>query len=198
MPSIGTIVEGQSEAESLPLLLRRILHERLFVFDISVTKPFRVKRNQIVKENEIERAIRQLLFDREDVRAILVVLDSDKDCPVEIASSLQERSNCVTGLPVRVVAAQKEFESWFLGSKSSLRGIRGIRATAEEPPDPEGILGAKSALSRNMENGRRYNEVDDQPALVQAMDIDLALMNCRSFRKLVNDITYLCSEITSV
>jgi len=94
-------------------------------------------------------------------------------------------------LPAAVVLANREFEGWFLGSKESLRGFRGIREDAEPSPNPEEIRGAKEHLTRNMETGIRYIEVDDQPALCQKMDFDLARRRCPSFDKLLRDLRTL-------
>ena len=64
--ALATIVEGHAEVESVPLLLRRIFAQ-FGVSDISISRPFRVKRNRVVKPGELERAISQTVRDRTDV-----------------------------------------------------------------------------------------------------------------------------------
>ncbi len=92
-PTIVPIVEGQSEEKSVPVLLRRILHERLQVFGIEIAKAFRVRRDQIVnKDNELGRAITVAAAKRENVKAILVLLDADNDCPASGRSEAPETS----------------------------------------------------------------------------------------------------------
>ncbi|MFH1076435.1 MAG: hypothetical protein V1753_06285, partial [Pseudomonadota bacterium] len=71
-------------------------------------RAFRVKRYKVVKEGELERAIKVGLFDRKDVGAILVILDADDDCPKEIGPRLLNRAKEETTLPVSVVIARKE------------------------------------------------------------------------------------------
>ncbi|NPV59606.1 MAG: DUF4276 family protein [Actinobacteria bacterium] len=190
---IGLIVEGRSEVESTRILLQRIF-EYLELDYVEVARPFRVARNSIVREGKLENAISLLVRDRRNIDCILVLLDADDDCPVELGMDLLGRCRRCTNIPTRVVIANREFEAWFLGSKTSLRGIRGIRIDAEIPADPENIRGAKEHLSRNM-IGRRYIEVDDQPALAARMDINLAFRKCRSFRKLCTDLRALYEEI---
>jgi len=192
--SIAPIVEGQSEAESVPILLRRIIRETLSVSNVEVVRPFRVKRNRIAKEGQLERAIKMTLRDRADVGAILVLLDADDDCPAHLGPQLLQRAQSATRIPVGVVLATRETEAWFLGAKESLRGIRGIRADAEAPPNPETIRGAKEHLSRNME-GRRYLPVDDQAALAAEFDISAASGSCPSFRRLVAKIGELVERM---
>lgn len=85
-------------------------------------------------------------------------------------------------------------EAWFLGSKDSLRGVCGIRTDANAPEGPETIRGAKERLSRNMEGGRRYIEVVDQPVLAARMDLDLARQRCLSFRRLITGLERILAE----
>ncbi len=192
---IVPIVEGYSEVESVPILLRRIL-ERETAYSVQVAKPFRVKRNLVVKEGELERAIRQVVRSRLDAGGILVLLDADKDCPAQLGPRLLKRCQAVTQLPVAVVLAKGEFEGWFLGAKESLQGVRGIRQDATAPENPEGIRGAKERLSKNMQGQRRYMEVDDQPALAAKMNLELAKERCRSFEKFLRGVHFLISEMT--
>ncbi len=184
--AVVPIVEGQSEVESVPVLLRRILEDR---------GVFRVKRNLVVKPNEIERAVKQAVRSRANAGSVLVLLDADDDCPAELGLSLLKRCEMVTDLPVAVVIAKSEFECWFLGAKESLRGVRGIGADAISPPKPEDIRGAKERLARNMEGKRRYIEVDDQPALAQSFDIEAARKRCPSLDKFIRDAEGLISKL---
>lgn len=193
--AIAPIVEGEAEIESVPVLLRRVLAS-LDVYDVDVAKPFRLPRNLVVKENELERAVRQVVRARRNVGCILVIYDSDDDCPAKLGSELLKRCKSETQLPVAVVLAKKELECWFLGAKDSLRGVRGIRDDATAPPDPEEIRGAKERPSKNMRN-RRYLAVDDQPALAEKIDLELARERCPSFDRFIREARRLISELNS-
>jgi hypothetical protein len=192
MRSLVSIVEGQSEEKSTPILLRRILQE-LGEWDIQPARPFRVKRNKVVKKDELERAVKSAINDRENPACVLVLMDADDDLPCELGPKLLERCKNVTGLPSAVVIANKEFESWFLGAKESLRGVRSIRADASAPPDPESIRGAKGKLSQNMTE-HRYIPTIDQPALADRFDMNMAEKNCPSFNKLLREVKRLINE----
>jgi hypothetical protein len=184
--TILPIVEGESEVEGVPVLLRRLL-ARLGQEEVIVTRPFQVHRTRVVRPRELERAIIQGLRSRPNVTCVLVILDADDDEPQALEAALLARCKAVTALPSAVVLATRELESWFLGSKDSLRGVRGIKPDANAPNRPETIRGAKERLTRNM-IGRRYLEVDDQPALAARMDLGLALERCASFRKLADGL----------
>jgi hypothetical protein len=201
MPDIVPIVEGQSEVQSIGVLLRRLFHEHLCVYDINVAFPFRVKRNKVVRPGELEDSIQTAILKRANTAAVLVLLDADVDeddeLPCVLAPNLLARARTVTRLPISVVLANREFEAWFLGAKESLRGERGVRIDATNVVDPERIRGARERLTSNMEQGRRYVEVDDQPALAAKMDLDMARQNCPSFDKLVREVERLVREMNS-
>lgn len=192
--SILPIVEGHAEVQSVPLLLRRVLG-RMNLQHAEIARPFRVKRNRVTRPGELERAIEQSVRDRKDIGGILVLLDSDDDCPAVLGPDLLTRARQSTDLPVAVVFAVAELEGWFLGAKESLRGVRGILQGAAAPHDPESVRGAKERLTENMQQGRRYLDVDDQPALAEHMDLDSARRQCPSFEKFLRDVHQLVSRL---
>lgn len=194
---IVAIVEGHAETESVPVLLRR-LQQETSAYQIGIARPFRVKRNQVVKEGEIEKAVEAALKLREGARAILVVLDADDDCPKRLAPELLTRVRNAAGSRAicSVVLPKREFESWFLGSIESLRDHRGISSSAELPDNPEGVRDAKGRLTDAM-LGRVYVETDDQAALAQLFDIDTARRTCRSFRKFHKDVVDMLTQLSA-
>ena len=188
--AIASIVEGHAEVDSVPILLRRIF-AHLGDSHIQVARPFRVKRNRVVKPDELERAISQTIRDRDNVGGIMVLMDSDDDCPAELGPQLVDRAKKATQLPVSVILAQREFECWFLGSKESLRGINGIPEDAIAPLNPESIRGAKEHLTRNMARGRKYLEVDAQATFAEKFDLNTARRYCPSFDKFFREAEHL-------
>lgn len=193
---IVAIVEGQAETESVPVLLRRLRQETA-AYQIGIAKPIRVKRNQVVKEGKIEKAVELALRTRQDARAILVLLDADDDCPKDLGPRLLERVRDALGdrAVCSVVLPKYEFESWFLGSIESLRGHRGISRSAAAPIDPEAVRDAKGRLTEAMVE-RVYVETDDQAALAQVFDMQRARDTCRSFRKFHKDVVGVLSELS--
>lgn len=183
--SLLPIVEGHSEVESVPLLIRRIDPQ------ISVARPFRIKRNKIVKAGELSRAIKQALRDRENVGAVLVLIDADEDAPATLQEVLLKESGEATTLACEIAVAQREFEAWLLGGKEALRGQRGIRPDATAPPEPEALPNPKSELQDNMTPGNYYLETDDQPAFSATFDIQAALTSCPSFRRFHDSVVKL-------
>lgn len=194
-PAIVPIVEGHSELHSVPILLRRLLHGE-GIFDLDVARPFRVQRSRVVRPGELEKALTFATRFRERAAGIVLLLDADDDCPAVLGAELAKRSHAVTELPTLVALANREFEGWLLGAKESLRGVRGIRDDATSPEDPESIRGAKERLTKNMTIGRRYLEVDDQPALTTHLDLESAQARCPSFARFARKLSALASRLT--
>ncbi len=190
---IVAIVEGYSEVESIPVLLRRYrVDAGAYVVDIA--RPIRVPRNKVVKDGELEKAVELARRLYPEVTAVLVVLDADTDCPKTLSPQLLERAKRTAGgnFQCVVVLPKVELEAWFIAAVRSLRGQRGISEDADPPPDPEVIRDAKGWLTRNMV-GSTYVEVDDQPAFAQLFDFSLAFLGCRSFRKFDKDVRVILS-----
>lgn len=190
---IVPIVEGQSEERSIGVLTRRILHD-LEIFDLEIARPFRVKRNRVVRHGELERTIIQAERSRPGASAIMVILDADTDCPASLASELRKRGSLETSLVLSVVFPKVEIESWILAGIESVRGVRGIRADAAPPTDPETVRDAKGALSRLMEGSRGYVATDDQPAFFSALDLGLAASRSPSLDKLCRDLAVIAGR----
>lgn len=193
MGRIVPLVEGHGEVEAAPVLLRRLAH-RESRFDIEISKPFRVKRNLVVKAEELERSLKQA-FRARSADAAIVLLDADDDCPVALAAELRNRAEAEGFAQVGVVCAVREFEAWFLAAKQSLRGSCRIKEDAENVAEAESLRDAKGRLTSNMEGDRRYLEVQDQPSLAAVVDLDIAEANSRSFQKLCAEMRRLIAAL---
>ena len=188
--TIVPIVEGQSEVLSIGVLIRRVLHD-LAVFDLEVARPFRVKRNHVVRRDKLEAAVIQAERTRAGASSILILLDADDGCPAALAGGLKDRACEVTSLVVSVVLPKVEIEAWILAGIASLRGCRGIFAHASPPADPEGVRDAKGAITGLMEGSRGYVPTDDMCALFAAMDLNEVASRAPSFAKFRRDIATL-------
>lgn len=187
---IVPIVEGQSEVRAVGPLTRRVLFD-LGVFHVSVAKPFRVKRNRVVRPGELERTIVQAERSRPGASAIMVLLDADTDCPALLGADLRTRAQASTSLTSSVVFPMVEIEAWVLAGIESVRGVRGIAVDAMPPSDPEAVRDAKGALSDRMGGSRGYVATDDLPAFFDAVDLNLVASRSASFEKFRRDLTSL-------
>ena len=192
---ISCIVEGYGEVEAVPVLIRRIAWDLYPELPIIVERPIRAPRNLVVKANELERRVELAAQKISGKGAIIIILDSDDDCPAEIGPELLRRASQVrSNLRIAVVLAKREFEAWFLAAAESIRGQRGLNDDIDSPNDPEAIRDAKKWLRQRMENNEKYRETIDQPALAALFDIEQA-RQADSFDKCYRDIVRLLEEL---
>jgi hypothetical protein len=185
------VVEGHGEVTAVPLLIRRIVAAYAPEAYAEVGRPIRIKRNALVQPDGIENAIELAARQTGAEDGILVLIDADKDCPVELATDLLVRAQRQRpDRSIRVVVAKCEFEAWFLASARSLAGQRAFPQDLAPPPDPEAVRDAKGWLSDRTPHGRSYKPTVDQAALAQIFDLDLA-RGARSFRKFIKDVLEL-------
>ena len=192
---IGCIVEGKGEVAAVPILIRRVVESLYPELLVDTPRPIRVSRNQVVKMGEIERAVDFTAQKIGGQGAIFILLDSDDDCPAQLGPELLCRARQVrSDLPIAVVLAKHEFESWFLAAAEFLQGQRGLNGNLQSPNNPEEIRGAKEWLSQRMDGNKRYSPRLDQPGLTARFDLNQARY-ADSFDKCYRDIAYLLNEL---
>jgi hypothetical protein len=189
---IGCIVEGHGETRALPVLIRRLAQEIAPTAVVEVPSPVRVPKDRLLKEGELERAVERASGPVDDQGGILILLDSDDDCPALKGPELLDRARRArSDRRVAVVLAKREYEAWLLAGAASLQGQRGLPADLDPPANPEGIRGAKEWLRKRMEGDLTYSAPVDQPALTAALDIPGARNASDSFDKCCREIERL-------
>ena len=182
----GLVVEGHGEVRSLPILLRRILHQLEPQFQCVLLEPFRVPRGQLVKDDGLRRVVEFLARKVGDDGRILILLDADDDLPCQLGPDLLTRAKAFRpDRDISVVIAMREYEAWFLTAAESLRGQRTLPSDLTAPSRPEDIRDAKGWLDQRMVDG--YSETLHQPAFTQLFDLSAARRS-DSFDKLVRDV----------
>jgi len=194
---LACVVEGDGDLQAVPIAIRKIVQEINPGLGLKI-HPLRVPRNKLVKPGELERSIELAARRVGSSGAILVIVDSDDDCPATLGPQLLARARKVrSDLPISVVLAKREFEAWFLASARSLRGLRGLASDLEPPPDPESIRGAKEWLAARMTSGRGYTETLDQSALTASLDL-LQARTAPSFDKFFRDVVAIVEGLTDL
>lgn len=109
MPRIIPLVEGQGDVDAVPTLLYKLLHDRQ-EWQWHVGRPYRVRSLGALKKNLsyfVLKASKQ-----KESGAILILLDSDDDCPIETAEALaSEIRKFNLPQPVAIVFAHREYET---------------------------------------------------------------------------------------
>ena len=190
MVRVVAIVEGHGEAEAVPLLIRRIGQEVSPLSTPDVVKPIRVPRGSMLKTGELDRYVSLAGIRVGSDGRILILLDAHRDCPAELRTTILERARATrSDLPIEVVLANREYESWFIAAVESLRGVRGISTDTDGPQDPESIQGAKEWLRDRMTGS--YHPTADQAALTARFDLELARRRAPSFDKMWRAVSAL-------
>lgn len=190
MMRVASIVEGQGEVAALPVLLRRISAWRSPELLFSCQAPIRVARDRFLnKDSELSRYLQLAAAMAGEDGKILVLLDADDDCPLQIAERISAKAREV--LPqkqVSTVLANREFEAWFIAAAPSLNGYRTFMfdiAAEQTPRSAEEPRNAKKWVEMRM--ARSYSVVLDQPAFAAHIDLQQAYDGSRSFRKLCTE-----------
>jgi len=187
--------------QAAPILLRRIWLELLQGEHIDVLQPVRVSRSRVIRRqpggsveistSEVERAVsfatRKLANSRDNSipSLILVLFDSDSDCPATLAPQL------LSTLPqanIACVLATVEYETWFVAAAESLGSY--LTAPEDHVPDPEAQRCGKGWIKKRF-RGHKYSETVDQPSMTAKMDLKLCQQRSPSFDKLCRELRKL-------
>lgn len=197
MIRIAPIVEGHGECEAVPILISRIAERYGATETLAVEHPIRRPRGTLLRSGELESAVELAARRVAPDGAVLILIDSDDDCPAMRGPELLVRARAARqDLPIAVVLAKREYEAWFLASAQSIRGHRGLAADLVAPADPERVRGAKEWLAQRMSSGHTYSATLDQPALTRVFDLDAA-RQAGSFDKCCRDVMRLIQECSA-
>lgn len=175
------VVEGRGEVQAIPCLCSRV-RDYLQAWEWFVDQePVRRSRSALVDErqpspnrppraDELDRAVD--LAVRRPADAVLVMCDSDDDCPAawgpEASRLVSRRTRGAAVMAVR------EYEAWLLASH--------LRSPALEGRRLDQIRDAKGRLSRLVDG---YTPTVHQRRLTERMDLEIVRSYSESFDKLV-------------
>jgi hypothetical protein len=168
---LGLIVEGHGETTALLVLLRRLARELVVGgVQLDIPPPLRLTKSKMLVPGELDRAVELMARKTAPDGAILVLLDADDDCAAQLGPKLLQRARAARNdRQVRVVIANREYESWFISGAAGLRGYRGFDGAIAGPPNAELIRNAKGWLDSRLAGG--YHETTDQPRLSERFDL---------------------------
>lgn len=192
---LSLIVEGDGELTALPNLINRLLQKGFQRYDIVPDYPKNAHtKNNLIKNGGIEDFIGYCVKDK--ANAILILLDSDKECPIDIASHLHDRIFKLNlHIPVAIVCAKCEYEAWFLANLDALIQNGLLKSDASyDTTKIEEKRDVKGWLSANMPSGK-YKEVTDQLKMTRYIEFERTHELSRSFRRLMHAIEELVKAI---
>lgn len=169
-PHIGLVVEGPGDRGAIPILVRKHLHMAGDFRDV-VGKPLAANGlSNLTRPGGIEGFVR-IAAGRPGCRAVLVIVDGDGKCVVDVAASLVPRM--ASRVPTFLVVADRDVEDWIFASAEAL-SISGI----VWDPASRGLGEIRAALRPSS-----YTKPVDQPSLAAKIDLDLATQRSASFAR---------------
>ena len=194
---IVSIVEGKGDQHAVPGLVRKILWQ-CSRFDVPVGRAIATQGKPVLLK-KFENFLQYALDN--GCAAILVLLDADDECPRTEVDGLVKRVTALSlNVPVAIVYAKCEYETWFICSLSPDHGEKirerlGVPTHVVAPECPETIRDAKKWLNVRMRRHRAYRETVDQEPLTHHIELDLARSRSRSFRRLWHAIEELVQAV---
>jgi Domain of unknown function (DUF4276) len=175
---IAPIVEGHGEVQALPVLLRRLASNIVPEIELHLNPALRVKVASFLNEDDGEYFEKYIELAARKAKAwpkscVLILLDCEDSCPAQLGPKILQRAiNCRSDVTYLIVLAHREYETWFLASAESLRGVCSLPVNLEPPQNAESIRNAKGWLSEKMPTP--YNEPEHQPRMTSEFDFDQA------------------------
>ncbi len=191
---IAPIVEGHGEVQAIRILLDRVWREIAGGQYAEVLQPIRRPRSQLLKEDELKRAV-QLAFAKlrqtpaaETPNVVLVMADAEPDAACILAPRLLGWAKAAAEhVAVCCVLPNPEYETWFAAAAESLTDYVALQDGENAPTEPEKARHGKSWVQRRFK-GVRYSETVDQPRLTARMDLQMCRQRSPSFDKLCREL----------
>ena len=194
------ILEGAGDAQAVPHLIRKTLwHHGVFGLDPASHPITKTSVPKLARDGELERRIRYAAMREGD--SVLLALDTDDDCPFDVAKIYAERVRRLIPAPekkIGIVFFNCEFETLFLYCLAQIAAANpgyGWKLGDFDPAaDFERIRGAKETITGNMAANRAYKETRDQVRFIEALDFELLRERSRSFRHFEQTLLWLAGR----
>lgn len=182
-PHIGLVVEGPGDRESFPILLRTYLQSQGRYEDL-LGKPVPLKgKGSATRPNGLEGYV--LAAARPGCRAVLVLVDADKDASCTLGPALLARAQAVTAVPVIVIVAERDFEDWIYAAAEHL-GLGDATWSSS--------VRGKSAIESLLSPGK-YVKSTMQARLTQRMNLDVARERNSSLDRLLRKVDEVLASL---
>jgi hypothetical protein len=188
MPVLGLVVEGDGDAEALPILLRRYLEQK-GEYGVHWARAVNAKgRSKLLRDGALERFVRLASLFGPD--GVLVVCDSDADPACTLGPAITERARAAVGIPVRCSLAVTTFENWIVASAETTGRPLDVTPTDYERTKAVTVI-------KEWRRPRSYIKPIDQPRLTAAIEPGVAASRCPSLARLFRCVDELLAEITA-
>ena len=196
------IVEGKGDVSALRVLIERLSEESNGGFWVNLVKnPLRTSKHRLIRQDddtELRKKISLAALNLEGIstpRGILILIDADDDCPAKLGPELLNRARHLrSDIPMSVVVAKSEYESWLLAGIEGLEGNHGFPEELSPINDPELIRNGKGKLGELRSSHGVYKPTADQASLTSSFDLAKARERSASFSRFCRQISSLLEQ----
>ena len=162
--SLGLYVEGRSDKDTIPILIRKLGH-RLRI----ITKA--VSQSELLIGDKMARHLTVSLREHRDVDLALICIDSERVDPgvtKEHSRPVERMLNRDSPVPVRYAIVDHALEGWLACDEEAIQSVLGPRARINIQGNPEDHPTPADILHRvYRENGREFRKTRDNPRIAE-------------------------------
>lgn len=176
--SLGLFVEGKSDKDTIPKLIRKFLDTPPKII------PRTIHRGEMFKSEKVKPYLEALLKQHQDVEKVIVCVDAECTDPAEIQGEVSkvERELNEVGLPVRYGLVVHALEGWLAADSKALGQVLGrqvrVEGNLEEVCKPAELLRDIFA-----QHGKSFQKTRHDPQIARHADPEEIARHSSSFRR---------------
>ena len=178
--SLGLIVEGQSDRNTIPILARRLGYSAGIRSRI-------VSRGDMLASGAISRYLTKFLRESRDVTQVIICLDAERENPnivLESTRRTERRLNETLPIPVSYAVVDHALEGWLACDEQAVRAVLGPRARINIRGNPEEHLTPADILHRVFrDNRRKFNKTRHDPQIAEHVSPERIAERSPTFRR---------------
>ena len=178
--SLGLIVEGQSDRNTIPILARRLGYSAGIRSRI-------VSRGDMLASGTISRYLTKFLRESRDVTQVIICLDAERENPnivLESTRRTERRLNETLPIPVSHAVVDHALEGWLACDEEAIQSVLGPRALVNIQGNPEDHPTPVDILQRvYRQNRRNFRKTRDNPKIAQFVTPERIAARSPTFRR---------------
>ena len=178
--SLGLIVEGQSDRNTIPILARRLGYSAGIRSRI-------VSRGDMLASGTISRYLTKFLRESRDVTQVIICLDAERENPnivLESTRRTERRLNETLPIPVSYAVVDHALEGWLACDEEAIQGVLGSRASVNIRGNPEDHPRPAELLEQVFRHNRRkFQKTRYDPQIAEHVNIKRIAAKSPTFRR---------------
>lgn len=184
---IGIVVDGDAESQALKLLTQRIS-----IPGTQLLNPVYANMQPRSTPRQVARSAKPKIdvLTARSVDAIVLLIDREdrQECPVQLATSIEDAFRAMDCSHVHVAVKDRKFENWLIADADVFRNLQArYRVTqafrrAISPNKADSVADAEELLNRIVVSGE-YHKRRDAAQITALLNATNMAQNSRSFRR---------------